>query len=68
MAYLDQTFYKIKWKGYPENQATWEPVRNVRGVQDMIEEFEIRNGKKMGERMRTNHYDRPRTIDISPER
>lgn len=34
----------------------------------MIEEFEIRNGKKMAESMRNPHYDRPRITDQSLER
>lgn len=34
----------------------------------MIEEFEIRNRKKMTESMRNHHYDRPRMIDQSAER
>lgn len=33
-------FYKIKWKGYPISDSTWEPMPNLTNVADLIEEFE----------------------------
>lgn len=39
--------YKVKWEGYPDSQSTWEPVKNLRAVQDMIEAFEKKNEKKL---------------------
>lgn len=33
-------FYKIKWKGYPISDSTWEPMSNLTNVADLIEEFE----------------------------
>ena len=32
--------YLIKWKGYPENESTWEPLSHLRYIQYMIKEFE----------------------------
>lgn len=31
--------YLIKWKGYPQDQSTWEPIRNLNKVQDYISRF-----------------------------
>jgi hypothetical protein len=32
--------YLIKWKNYPEHDATWEPIKNLRNSQNLIEDFE----------------------------
>eukprot|EP01050_Picozoa_sp_SAG11_P002481 SAG11_NODE_126_length_15729_cov_9.966859_17_plen_255_part_00 len=32
--------YKVKWHGYPESEATWEPPENFAGSRQMISEFE----------------------------
>lgn len=31
--------YLIKWVGYPATQATWEPLKNLENVLDMVEEY-----------------------------
>ena len=36
----NQIEYLIKWEGYPIEEATWEPVRNLSNVKDMIRRFE----------------------------
>jgi hypothetical protein len=35
-----QTFYRIKWKGYPSWQNTWEPAYHL--PQDVIDFYEER--------------------------
>ena len=36
--------YLVKWLGYDESEATWEPLRNVRDhAQDIIREFHIQH-------------------------
>ena len=34
------TEYLVKWMGYPEYDATWEPAANLKNSQDLIQEFE----------------------------
>lgn len=31
--------YLVKWKGYPEKENTWEPLKNLASAQEMINEF-----------------------------
>eukprot|EP00831_Metopus_contortus_P019387 TRINITY_DN18397_c0_g1_i1.p1 TRINITY_DN18397_c0_g1~~TRINITY_DN18397_c0_g1_i1.p1 ORF type:complete len:238 (-),score=71.82 TRINITY_DN18397_c0_g1_i1:198-911(-) len=38
--------YKVKWEGFPEEQATWEPVENLSNVPFMIENYEGKLQKK----------------------
>ena len=38
--YRGHTQYLVKWAGYPDYDATWEPLRNLKNVQDLIKEFE----------------------------
>lgn len=35
--------YKVKWKGYPMNQCTWEPIDNLKNVANMLEDFNKKN-------------------------
>ncbi len=32
--------YLVKWVGYPSYQNTWEPLKNLKFVKDLVEEFE----------------------------
>jgi hypothetical protein len=40
LIYIVQSEYLVKWVGYPVEQSTWEPMRNLRYVVSMVEEFE----------------------------
>jgi len=36
--------FLVKWVGYTETEATWEPAANLQNVKDMIKEFELHQG------------------------
>lgn len=36
--------YLVKWVGYTEGEATWEPAANLQNVKDMLKEFELHQG------------------------
>ena len=38
--------YLVKWKGYPKDQSTWEPLANLSKVKDLVKQFEKKSGKK----------------------
>ena len=31
--------YKIKWENYPMSQCTWEPLKNLENVKDLVDEY-----------------------------
>ena len=41
--------YLVKWKGYPEYDATWEPIANLENAQDIIREFEEKSSTPIDE-------------------
>lgn len=34
--------YLVSWVGYPIEQSTWEPLRNLKYVKDMVKSFDIK--------------------------
>ena len=38
----NEIYYLIKWKDYDSDYNTWEPVRNLGSVQDLIDEYEAK--------------------------
>ena len=32
--------YKIKWEGYPINQSTWEPMKNLMTAKELVDEYD----------------------------
>ncbi|SPC63836.1 related to pol protein [Ustilago sp. UG-2017b] len=42
------TEYKVLWRGYPEEAASWEPVSNL-NCPDLIQEYEVSEGDERAE-------------------
>ena len=38
--------YLIKWKGYSDNESTWEPISHLKYILDQVKEFEDKYEKK----------------------
>lgn len=38
--------YKIKWKNYPESEATWEPLHKLKKYSLMVETYEHKLKKR----------------------
>jgi len=38
--YQGQKLYLVKWEGYPDEQCTWEPLVNLEGSKDLVQDFE----------------------------
>jgi len=36
--------YRVLWKGFHEEDATWEPKENLENAQELVEEFHKKNG------------------------
>ena len=41
--------YKVKWEGFPLSDSTWEPLKNLKNVMDMVEEFESKHPEEKKE-------------------
>eukprot|EP00128_Syssomonas_multiformis_P014775 Colp12_sorted_trinity150504_noHs@10719 len=52
------TEYLLKWKGYSDAEATWEPMEHCEGCNDLIDAFEAEQNKK---RKRTSESDSANT-------
>jgi hypothetical protein len=40
----DKTEYLVHWKSYHYEEATWEPVANLKGCNDLLLKFEAKYG------------------------
>jgi hypothetical protein len=63
--------YKIKWEGYSEEECTWEPFKNLKHLEDMIEEYEriesIKSNIKNKETTKPENKEKPTIQAIKPE-
>eukprot|EP01051_Picozoa_sp_SAG22_P008465 SAG22_NODE_646_length_8200_cov_8.958400_2_plen_764_part_00 len=39
--------YQVKWAGYPEEEATWEPVENCSGCEKLVADFDAKCTRQM---------------------
>lgn len=39
--------YLVKWRGYPEAESTWEPMKHLEGSADLVQEYELKCGRKL---------------------
>lgn len=39
-----QPFYLVKWKGYDTSENTWEPIANLKGCHQAMQEYQQRRG------------------------
>jgi len=37
--------YLVKWDGYCDKDATWEPVSNLKNIKEVIREYESKTEK-----------------------
>ena len=35
-----QTYYFVKWMGYPDSDNTWEPIQSLKSVFPLVKQFE----------------------------
>ena len=44
---IKMLFYLVKWKGYPEDECTWEPGHHLTSAEEKVEEFHQNNIRKI---------------------
>ena len=42
--------YKVKWKGYPNEDSSWEPIENLENSQEFVKAFDAKYDKEMEEK------------------
>lgn len=46
--------YLVKWKGFPESDATWEPARNLSNSQNLLKKFQEASPEKDSDKSDTS--------------
>jgi len=52
------TYYLVKWKGYPMEEASWEPEEHLSNSQEEIKTFEEREQKRSVRQLRSQRKER----------
>jgi hypothetical protein len=60
---LGQEEFRVQWVGFPESEATWEPVDVLSGCAEILEAFRRRENKNQSRRSRTILTD-DREVDL----
>ncbi len=60
--------YLIKWKGYSDNESTWEPVSHLRYILDQVKEFEDKYEKKKNKAKSDNNKDSSSTEEVKEDK
>ncbi len=45
--------YLVRWKGFGQEEDSWEPVKNLRGCQSLIKKFSKTRSPSPGRKART---------------
>jgi hypothetical protein len=40
--------YLVRWKGYPDSEATWEPIENLDGALELVVEYNQKKKVNIG--------------------
>ena len=46
--------FLVKWKGFPKEEATWEPIKNLETVKVMVKNFELKQKLKSNKEKNRN--------------
>ena len=50
-----KTYYKVKWKNYSKEEASWEPAENLKNAPIIVSEFEEKLLERKRNRKRKDH-------------
>jgi hypothetical protein len=54
------TEYKVKWKGYPHEEATWEPIQNLDNCKEVVKRYEEKKmAKKVPKQQKNKSKEKP---------
>ena len=62
-----RVFYLVKWAGYSEDDATWEPASNLKNCKKLIEEYENQKNEKSNQENDNEEEDTTEQLKLSPE-